>query len=119
LLELTQTLHIFAAFATLASISAVVIHVRNGGSKADNPSRALMGAAHGVGLLLSLLSGFAMLGFMKIGFPGWAMAKMGVWLVLGGVTAVLYRKPKTATSLWLGTIILASLAAFLAISKPF
>ncbi len=116
---LIKTLHIFAAFTVVASLSAVAIHVRNGGSKANNSSRALMGAAHGVGLLLSLLSGFAMLGMMKLGAPAWALSKLVIWFVLGGSTVLLYRKPGTATALWLGSILLASLAAFLAIAKPF
>lgn len=119
MLYLFKTLHIFAAFAVVASLSAVVIHVRNGGSKADNPSRALMGAAHGIGLLLSLLTGFAMLGMMKLGVPGWVWTKMVIWFVLGGTTAVLYRNRSSATLLWMGSILLASLAAFLAVAKPF
>ena len=119
MLELIKTLHIFAAFTVLASLSAVVIHVRNGGSKTDNSSRALMGAAHGLGLFLSLFTGFAMLGMMKMGAPVWALAKMGIWLLLGGATILLYRKPGMATALWFGTLLLASLAAFMAVAKPF
>ena len=119
MLEFIKAVHILAAFVTVASLSGVIIHVRNGGSKSDNGSRSLMGASHGVGLLVSLISGFAMLGMMGFGAPPWALAKLGIWLVLGGLTALLYKKPSSATALWILALLLPSLAAYLAIAKPF
>ncbi len=117
--ELVKSLHILSAFTLVAALSALAIYVRNGGTKSDHSSGVLMRAAHGLGLLLTILTGFAILGIMKLGVPVWAWVKLAIWLSLGGSTALLYRKSGTATAIWLGTILLASLAAFLAIAKPF
>lgn len=46
---------------------------------------------HGVGLLLLFLSGFGMQGLLKIGFPGWLLVKIVLWLALGGLLVLAKR----------------------------
>ena len=77
--------------------------------------------AHGVGLMVILVSGFGMaarLGMMS-GLPGWVKAKIGIWALLGIMISVVKRKGyigwPVAILLWgLGTT-----AAIFAITKPF
>lgn len=51
--------------------------------------------------------------------PGWAIAKLIVWLILGGLPALIYRKPQMAKLFWLLILAFGALNAWLAIFKPF
>lgn len=84
-------------------------------------ARMMAFMTHGLGLLLVFVSGFGMLAKlgMMSGLPGWAQAKIGIWLVLGVAISLVKRKGHigwpVAILLWgLGTT-----AAFIAINKPF
>ena len=81
-------------------------------------------AAHGLGLLLLLVSGFALvgrLGLMSGGhsLPGWVQAKLAIWLLAGGAIALASRLSRYAAFVLLFFIALAVLAAWLGIAKPF
>lgn len=76
---------------------------------------------HGIGMFLSLLGGFgllARLGFMHANLPYWAYAKLGIWLVFGGMLSAA-RKPQHAKKAWLLMIALFASAAYIAGTKPF
>lgn len=77
--------------------------------------------SHGMGLLLLLVSGFGMaarLGFIQ-GLPAWIQAKLVVWVLLGGAIVLAKRFGNlgflNAAIFWT----LGTLAAYLAIYKPF
>jgi hypothetical protein len=76
---------------------------------------------HGIGMFLSLLGGFGLLariGVMHGAFPGWAYAKLAIWLVFGGMLAAT-RKPQHAKKAFVLSILLFATAAWIAGSKPF
>lgn len=68
---------------------------------------------------LVLISGFGLLGILKMGVPGWAIVKLVSWLVLTAISAVAFRKRDATTVL--GAV--AAAAVFIAILmvdlKPF
>lgn len=116
-----KVMHLTGVFMVIMSLGGVTIHVLNGGTRAY-PWRKVVGITHGIGMLLSLVGGFgllARLGIVHGGLPGWVLAKLGIWLILGGLIGVLMRKPKTASSIWFLIFILGGFAAYLANYKPF
>ncbi len=88
----------------------------NGGRREDNDVRGLLAAMHGVGLVLSLVAGFGMLG---ANVPGWAWAKLVIWLFFGASLTLAYRGRTLARPLVVALPLLAGLAAWLALYKPF
>lgn len=122
-LFLYKILHIYGIVLLFAAVGGLTIAVANGATKASNPNRKLLAIAHGVAMLLILVGGFGMLARMGIvqghGFPGWLWGKIAIWLVLGGVAALPYRKPELARPLFVILPLLAALAAYFAIYKPF
>ena len=118
--EFYKVLHIAGAFGILFSLGGLALHVMNGGSR-NHPFRRWTGIAHGISLLIALVGGFgllARLGFIK-GMPAWAMVKIAIWLVLGGIPTLFYRKSNLAKPLWFVTWALAVLATWFAVNKPF
>jgi hypothetical protein len=79
-------------------------------------------AGHGIGLFLVLLGGFGMLARLELvsgGLPGWVWAKLAIWLTLGGLMVLPYRRPQFARAVFLAVPTLGLIAALLALTKPF
>lgn len=116
--EYYKILHLLGLSMVLLSLGGVVMHVINGGSKADNKFRVGAIVTHGVGLLLLLVAGFGML--HKLGLPHdapWVLGKLAIWVVMGGIVAVAYRKPQLGRTLWVVVPGLVVVAAGLVILK--
>lgn len=114
--------HLLGILFVFAALGGLSLHALNGGSRATNASRRLVAWSYGGGLLLILVTGFgqlARLGLMGGGVPGWAWAKVAVWLAFGGLLALPYKRPGSARLLWFGGPILGAFAAYLAMYKPF
>lgn len=122
-LETYKVLHLFGIFLTLASLGANLGHAMSGGDRASNRVRGLMAAGHGIGLLLVLVAGFGMLAKLGMSAPGdwggWVHAKLTIWVLLGGAVALVYRGAAIARALWVLIPVLAALAGWLALAKPF
>jgi hypothetical protein len=118
--ELYKVLHIIGILLVVASLSAMCVHMMNGGTKAYANKR-FIAMAHGLGLLLTLVAGFGLLARLGLvhGLPLWAICKLGIWLILGGLPALIYRKPALAKAFWFSIFLFAGTAATLAIYKPF
>jgi hypothetical protein len=52
-------------------------------------------------------------------WPGWVFVKLIIWLVLGGVTGLIYKLSSRGQWLWYVVILLGVIAAYMAIFKPF
>ena len=90
------------------------------GGDATMKKRWIFHAAHGLGLLLLLLSGIALAVQMGLHpMPGWLKAKAAIWLLAGGAMAAVVRWGRFAGGLILVFAGLAAAAAWLAIFKPF
>jgi hypothetical protein len=115
-----KNMHLLGVFMVLVALGGVLLHHMLGGPR-DHPWRKPVAITHGIGLLLVLLGGFGMLARLGIHWPwpGWVFAKLVIWVILGGISALVARSRALAQPLWWVTIILAGLAAYLAINKPF
>ena len=69
--------------------------------------------AHGVGLLLILISGFGLIA-KKYGnqFQTWMFVKLVIWLALGGALVLIKRKKVTGIAAWALLISLGGAAAW-------
>lgn len=113
-----KILHMIAILTLFLALGATAHHVIIGGKK-ETSARKLLGMTHGLALFFVLLSGFGLLARLKIGWPGWVFGKVAIWLFLGGVTVLFYKKPQKAKFLWFLLIGVAAIAAILAHLKPF
>ena len=116
-----NVIHLLGLFGVLLALGGISFHAASGGSKTDpsSPSK-IAGMLHGIGLFLVLLGGFGMLA--KLGasvVAGWVMVKLFIWIIIGGLIAVPYRKPEHATKIVFLIIVLAITSAYMAIYKPF
>lgn len=113
-------LHLTGIFLILAPLGGACAHVINGGTR-EFAARKQLAMLHGLGLVITLIAGFGLLtktGAMQGGMPVWAFGKLAIWLILGGLPALIYRQPKLGR-VWLVVVLgLAAFAAFLAVYKP-
>ncbi len=119
-IEFYRVLHLVGIFTVLLSLGGMCLHVISGGTR-DYAGRKWAAMYHGIGLLITLVGGFgllAKLGLMQ-SLPGWAIAKLIVWLILGGLPVMIYRKPKLAKLHWFLILAFGALNAWLALYKPF
>jgi hypothetical protein len=117
-----RLIHFVGLVLVLVALGGASIHSASGGTKATLRGRRLVLISHGLGLFLLLLGGFGMLARMGIGhegLPGWIWGKLLVWLAFGGITALSYRRPEWSLGLFAAVPVLATLAAWMAIFKPF
>ncbi|MCG9873903.1 MAG: hypothetical protein MH321_03845 [Leptospiraceae bacterium] len=117
-----KLIHLLGIFLLLGSLSGLALYTANGGTKSSNRFRMWAGIMHGVGLFLILLAGFGMLARLQIvhfPWPAWVFAKVLIWLIFGGIYALVSRKPTVAKVMWLTIPFLAFLSAYIAIFKPF
>lgn len=119
-LETYKLLHLIGIFLFFTASGALIYHASLGLGK-EHPMRKTAFLSHGIGLFLILVGGFGMLarlGFMS-SFPNWVIVKIIVWLALGGMLALFYRKPQLARAYWWLVIVLGVVAAYLGLWKPF
>ena len=118
-----NVVHILGIALLVTAIGGVALHALNGGTRASNAGRGLVGALHGVGALLILVGGFGMLARLGVkhgdGFPGWVFLKLVIWALLAAALFLPYRRPAFAKPVLLLAPLLGGLAAWAAIFKPF
>ena len=117
-----KLVHILGILLVFLSFGGLVLHAMNGGTKTTNTGRRLVAIGYGLGLFLILLGGFGMLarlGIVQGGLAGWIWFKLVLWLAIGGLFALPYRKPGSARLLWVLGPALGLLAAWAGLYKPF
>lgn len=118
--EAYKVVHLLGIFMIVVTLGGMTLHMANGGTR-DFALRKRIGMVHGIGMFLALLGGFGLLARLGLvsGMPGWAIAKLVVWILLGGLPALIYRKPALAKLFMPTVVVLAALACGIAIYKPF
>jgi hypothetical protein len=120
-----KVVHYLGVFLLLAALSATLARAAalrgDRGDVADPWRRRLIGA-HGTALFLILLGGFGMLARLEIteglALPAWIWAKLAIWVVLGGLVVARW-SPRLSTPALLVVPLLAALAGWIALYKPF
>jgi len=119
-LLLYKILHLTALITLFTLAGGTALHAANGGDKASNRARGLVGILHGIALVVALVSGFGLLARLGLGFDnGWIWVKLAIWLTFAVLGTLPYRKPALAKPILLLLPLLAALAAYLALYKPF
>ncbi len=116
-----KLLHFLGLFMMFVALGGASIHALSGGEKVP-ATRRVIGILHGVGALLALVAGFGMLARLELladGLPGWVIAKLLIWLLLAALVGLPYRKRQLAAALAFALPLIALLAAWLALFKPF
>lgn len=118
--QIYKLIHILGILFLFTAFGGLALHVLGGGTK-ENAPRKLIASAHGIGMTLVLIGGFGMLARIGLltSLPGWALTKLGLWLVFGGALTFFYKKPNLAKVLWFGLPLLGTFAAYLALYKPY
>ncbi|MEX2283866.1 MAG: hypothetical protein WEE89_15380 [Gemmatimonadota bacterium] len=117
-----KLIHFLGIFSLLIAIALSAAHVLRGGTRADNPNRRLLGIVHGLASFLILLGGFGMLARLNIvqgGLPAWVWAKLVIWVLAGASLGLVYRGAGLAKAVLVGVPMLALIAAYFALYKPF
>ena len=112
ILHLTGTVMLFLGYGALLGRSLA-------GSD-DAKVKKLGSITSGIGLLLMFIAGFALISKMGYSFTTpWILVKIVIWLALGGLIALINRKPQFATGLWWLLVVLGVLAAIMVYVRPF
>ena len=112
-----KVIHLTGVLMVFLSMGGLIFRSQLG--EEGNRLKRLGGITNGVGMLLALVGGFGLLAKLSIGFPGWVIAKLGIWIIFGGLIAVANRKPELSYTVWFAVIFLGATAAYLAGAKPF
>ena len=119
--EFYKAAHIFGLVLAFIGLTGSFVHVMNGGTRDTNNVRGLLAASHGAGLAIAFVAGFGLMARLELftATPGWVMAKIVIWLVVGGLVMIPLRRPSLAKPLWWVLPIRAGLSAYIAAAKPF
>ncbi|MFN3202823.1 MAG: hypothetical protein ACE366_30805 [Bradymonadia bacterium] len=118
--EFYKVLHLVGIFMIFTGLGGAALAGTAGLGK-DHPWRKPLAMTHGLGLLIALTGGFGLLARLQFTgwpWPGWAVFKLVIWLVLGGLLVVA-RKRTGGRVVWWLAVALGGTAAYLAVYKPF
>lgn len=114
-----KIIHLVGIVMALTALGALAFSATNGDANPNKRKIAVI--THGVGLVLALVSGFGLMARLGLSFGDnlWIFGKLAIWLVVGGLLAVVKRKPEKAAVIWWLIPVLVGLAAWMAVYKPF
>ena len=113
--------HWIHAAGLMAVVMGFGFAIANRASTGETASvRKAAAILHGTGLLVLLVSGFGALARLGLNgdLPLWVWIKLGVWLVLGGMIAIIKRVSVKMGVLVLLVLLFGMVAAYSAIWKP-
>lgn len=117
---LYKLIHLLGIFCVVAGTVGIAYHAYLGGKKSDGTAARVATILHGLGLFVVLLGGFGMLARLGASvMSGWVIAKLVIWFLIGGIIAFPYKKPEQALRAVFAIIVLATIAGYIALYKPF
>ncbi len=108
------------AFYHIAHIIGLIfVFIGFGALLSSESSRSAM-KWHGIGLLISLISGFGLLAKLGIfkSMPTWVWIKIGLWLVLGFLPVLARRRVVAAPVVVILAAVIAGVMGYLGYLKP-
>jgi hypothetical protein len=107
-----QILHVTGIIMIFMGYGALL--ARSLARSEDVTVRKLGSITSGIGLFLVLVAGFGMIAKIGYGYSAsWLIVKIVIWLALGGIIALINRKPEFAKTLWWVILSLGILAAIM------
>jgi len=111
-----HVMHLIGVFMIFLAYGGMIVRSATG---SDNKGLRRLGSlTSGIGLVLVLVGGFGLLARLNYGWPLWILIKVGIWVALGGLIAVINRKPEVSQYTWWGTLMLGVLAVLMVSFKP-
>lgn len=119
-----KIVHLAGLMLLFMSLGGLAVLGALGADKAaSKPMRAVLSVFHGVGLLVLAVAGFGLLARLNMGAPDtwgvWVYIKLVLWLVFGAAVVPFKRMPGLARVWLIVFAALGTVAAWLAIAKPF
>lgn len=114
--QIYQIIHLTGILMVFIAYGGMIVR---GVTGSDHKGLRRLGAmTSGIGLFLILLGGFGLLAVKGYGWPAWIIIKAVIWFALGGIIALINRKPEMAQVTWWLTILLGVLAILMVVVKP-
>ncbi len=103
--EFYKIIHLISIVLLFSGLIGLLTIQMSGGVLAGK-ARSLVFAAHGIGLLFLLISGFGLLARLGLvsNIPGWVFAKIAIWIILGGAISLVKRKGHIGWPLFISLI---------------
>lgn len=111
-----KILHIVGIVMVFMALGGLALRRADGGEE-DKNGRRLVAIGHGIGLVIVLVSGFGLLAKLHLGFDPWVIGKLVIWLVLGGMLAMIRRMPRFGSVFYWTLPLLVGLAGWLALFR--
>lgn len=112
-----RLLHLAGVIFLFTALGGSLLAHREGAAGAA--ARKLAGITHGLALLVIVISGFGALAKLGLAMPGWAWAKLVIWLLLGASPVLVRKRPDLVKVWWWLLPLLGVAATWLARYKPF
>ena len=112
-----KVLHIIGILMLFLSIGGAIIRASIDQKSEKLEKFVLMN--HGIALIIIVIAGFGMLAKLGMVFTGWVVVKIIIWLLMGALILPIKKMPEKRAVWWFTALILGSIAAFMALYKPF
>lgn len=114
-----KIIHLVGIVMALSALAALAFTSAGGESNPANRKVAVI--THGVGLLLALVAGFGLMAKAGLGFGDnlWIIAKIVIWLIVGGLVTAVRKRPDKAMVIWWSVPAWVAVAAWLVAYRPF
>lgn len=112
-----KLLHFIGIFAIYLGYGGLIFRAALGSD--DKGLRKFGAISSGIGLFLVLLGGFGMMARLGYSYTsGWLFIKLIVFVILGGMVALINRKPELNKVWFFLILFLGALASYAGIFKP-
>lgn len=115
--EFYKILHSLSTMMVVMGLAGAAAVSVNGIAKKSNVFRKTLAITHGLGMFIALVAGFGLMARLQMvgqGFPVWIWVKLAIWVAMGGLIALIYRKPSSAKWVWWLILVLFGIAAYMA-----